>query len=361
MIEIKNIHNINSLNKILNNRVLTSYYEFILSIQTRVPLVFLVVFDSSIENFIFFEFDYEKKEIKQINKFPDFKSLSDKKSISKKTTNYKAQEDAIASFSKANPHIDDKDSLDIDSDIDSFAKLMAYKNLQTPLSIGLFGKWGSGKSFFMNKLEKRINELSETEKNESFCKNVVHVKFNAWHYSDSNLLASLVYTIFDAIDKDINDKENENFNPIEQKKLLYEELESTSKLLEEKLNKKKELELFIKNKSEEVTNKSIEIGKKSEELAIKDVFVISKVILEAPQIKEDIESLKKEFPNEIYTSLNDFKNTYRELNSNISLIFKATYKLFKFNKKDLFIYFIFIILAIIIYYFLNSFLHLFIK
>lgn len=292
------------------------------------------------------------KEIKRINEFPDFESLTDRKSNNnKKTTNYKAQNDAIASFSKSNPHAEDKDSLDIDSDIDSFAKLMAYKKLETPLSIGLFGKWGSGKSFFMNKLEKRINELSETE---TFCKNVVHVKFNAWHYSDSNLLASLVYNIFDAIDKDINDKKDGNFDPNKQKELLYKELESTAKLLEEKEKKKEELKSFIAIKSTKITKKENEFEEKSNYLNKKDVLDISKVILESSEIKEDIESLKKEFPNEIYTSLNDFKKIYRELNSTLSLIFKATYKLSKFNKKDLFIYFIFIILATIIYYFLNN-------
>lgn len=329
----------------------------ILLIQEKVPRIFLVLFDINTTAFDVYEFDSNKNQLNKINRIPDFNTLTNQSKPSSEdvVTSYKAQNDAVPSFNKANPHIDDKDSLNIDYDVDAFSKLIAYKSLETPLSIGLFGKWGSGKSFFMNKLEKRITELSNDENTDSFCKNVVHVKFNAWHYSDANLLASLVYNIFDAIDEDINDEKNKGkFNQEEQKKLIYKELESTTKLLEQKSQKRDELELLVKNKAKEIENKKQEIENNSSSLTSKDVIDITKSILESPELEEDINLLKKEFPKEIYTNLNDFKNTYKELNSFSSLLFKSITKLTQSSKKDLVIYSFFIIVSIGLYYLLKN-------
>ncbi|WP_421943321.1 P-loop NTPase fold protein [Pedobacter sp.] len=110
----------------------------------------------------------------------------------------RVQHDRDAHFANDLNFKETSDQLDFQSDIDSFASLIALKKLTPPLAIGIFGNWGSGKSFFMDKLSDRIKVLSERN-GERYVKNIVHVKFNAWHYSDSNLWASLITHIFEEL------------------------------------------------------------------------------------------------------------------------------------------------------------------
>ena len=70
--------------------------------------------------------------------------------------------------------------------------------------MGIFGDWGSGKTFFMRRLKARIEERSRLaresglmQREVSFAKQIVQVEFNAWHYSGGNLWAALVQHIFD--------------------------------------------------------------------------------------------------------------------------------------------------------------------
>jgi phospholipase C len=88
---------------------------------------------------------------------------------------------------------DGPDFLDIGDDVEGFARLIASSSTSPPLSIGLFGAWGSGKSFFMAQLERRI---AEVEGAPGYCKVIVPIRFNAWHYADDNLWATLVTEIF---------------------------------------------------------------------------------------------------------------------------------------------------------------------
>ena len=112
-----------------------------------------------------------------------------------------------------------KDALDIKADYKALASLMASRTLQPPLSIGLFGHWGMGKSFFMNKLRDEIEELAAStrlpdpenaEKKiedtaSAYYPNIVQIEFNSWHYVDSDLWASLVVHIFNNLRMDKND------------------------------------------------------------------------------------------------------------------------------------------------------------
>lgn len=91
------------------------------------------------------------------------------------------------------------DKLGISADVAAMASLIVSNSLQPPLSIGLFGNWGSGKSFFMEKLRDRIRALSRSQDADDrrvYWPNVVTVEFNAWHYVDANLWASLVAHLF---------------------------------------------------------------------------------------------------------------------------------------------------------------------
>ncbi|HET9445262.1 MAG TPA: P-loop NTPase fold protein, partial [Steroidobacteraceae bacterium] len=100
------------------------------------------------------------------------------------------------------------DQLDIRGDVMAFAGLIAARTLKPPLSIGLFGEWGSGKTFFMRMLMKQVAYLARQERekfeqhqsrqrDQTFYRRIVQIEFNAWHYAEGNLWASLVQHIFD--------------------------------------------------------------------------------------------------------------------------------------------------------------------
>jgi hypothetical protein len=101
------------------------------------------------------------------------------------------------------PDREAKDSLGIQPDVDAFAQLICLTAAEPPISIGLFGDWGSGKSFFMEKLSGAIDGLTnriEAGSAADFIKNVVQIRFNAWTYADSaNLWASLTAEFFDQL------------------------------------------------------------------------------------------------------------------------------------------------------------------
>src|SRR6516165_2215433 len=78
------------------------------------------------------------------------------------------------------------DPLGIRPDVASFATLLASKSLEPPLSIGLFGPWGSGKTTFLMRLRYTIDERTNQAKasraaqqETPYVANVVHVEFNA--------------------------------------------------------------------------------------------------------------------------------------------------------------------------------------
>jgi hypothetical protein len=108
------------------------------------------------------------------------------------------------------------DQLDIKPDVMAFAGLIAARTLKPPLSIGLFGEWGSGKTFFMRMLARQVAYLARQGRDElhrnktrqreqPYYRRIVQIEFNAWHYADGNLWASLVQHIFDNL-RIIDDK-----------------------------------------------------------------------------------------------------------------------------------------------------------
>jgi uncharacterized membrane protein (UPF0136 family) len=90
------------------------------------------------------------------------------------------------------------DQLGIKGEVRALCEVLLDPDVTPPLAVGLFGKWGSGKSFFMESMRQQIAELSRGAR-PSDDRNVVQIRFNAWHYADSNLWASLASEIFERL------------------------------------------------------------------------------------------------------------------------------------------------------------------
>ncbi len=82
----------------------------------------------------------------------------------------------------------------------AFARMIAWREFKPPLAVGVFGDWGSGKSFFIESLRKEIAEIKESARDKPeegpFLGRIAEIHFNAWHYAETNLWASLVDHIF---------------------------------------------------------------------------------------------------------------------------------------------------------------------
>lgn len=108
---------------------------------------------------------------------------------------------AIAGYRSDDP--EGRDMLSISREVDALCYVLAAKDVEPPVSLGLFGEWGSGKSFFMRKMEARIDGLTDKARKRkgasAYCENIIQIRFNAWHYIDTNLWASLTAEIFEGL------------------------------------------------------------------------------------------------------------------------------------------------------------------
>jgi hypothetical protein len=96
-----------------------------------------------------------------------------------------------------------KDLLGITTEVKRLCSVLAAKDVKPPVSIGLFGEWGSGKTFFMRQMEKEFNDIKaqarQVKGETAYCSNIVQLWFNAWHYIEENIWASFAAEIFDGL------------------------------------------------------------------------------------------------------------------------------------------------------------------
>jgi hypothetical protein len=115
-----------------------------------------------------------------------------------------------------NDDADGEDRLGVSADVSALASVLASRQLEPPLSVGLFGDWGSGKSFYMRKMRDRIGLLARQSRAAlaenrptSYCSEIVQIDFNAWQYMDANLWASIVTRVFDRLNEELEPPRNE--------------------------------------------------------------------------------------------------------------------------------------------------------
>ncbi|GAB0108562.1 P-loop NTPase fold protein [Nocardia sp. JMUB6875] len=97
--------------------------------------------------------------------------------------------------------IDGPDRLGIDADARALAAVIAAKQVVPPLAIALYGEWGSGKTYFMHRIEQHIRGFGRRDiDGEVFEPGTWHIRFGAWHYERGHLMVSLHRQIFQALD-----------------------------------------------------------------------------------------------------------------------------------------------------------------
>lgn len=87
------------------------------------------------------------------------------------------------------------DELSRDRDASALAELITARTARPPLAVGLFGEWGEGKSHFLSLLWKEVDATARSG-NPLAHDAVRQVRFNAWHYAETDLWASLVAELF---------------------------------------------------------------------------------------------------------------------------------------------------------------------
>jgi len=184
----------------------------------------------------------------------------------------------VNSIKRSSYHSDSshgEDQLDITHEVEALANLVASEDLKPPLSIGLFGNWGTGKSFFMEKLHEKVEAISEqsrlNEASTGICKKVVQIKFNAWYYVDANLWASIVSTIFASLSKFLNPETETQ----KREGQLYKELASTEQQAKIAEEEAKKIEAEIGTVEQEIDRLKVAREQKRSELEgikVKHIF-----------------------------------------------------------------------------------------
>ncbi|MGL1934231.1 MAG: KAP family NTPase [Fibrobacterales bacterium] len=198
---------------------------------------------------------------------------------------------------------DGPDLLGLSADYKAFSKIIVASDFRPPLAIALFGNWGAGKSFFMKKIEEQIGIYSMEKGDSPYCKGVAHIGFNAWSYLDTNLWAGIITTIFEGLDKYINDNsgsekyktgvkneliKNLNFTNEEYERLKYEKSILTSRTGKlEELKKQLEDDLSKKNKEIGVNTLTNAYAKVNEEFDLDQRFDEIRNEYQLPTLKKE--------------------------------------------------------------------------
>lgn len=132
------------------------------------------------------------------------------------------------------------DCLDLDDDVNAMASLIVARGVEPPLAIGVFGPWGSGKSFFLRSLRQAIKRTAAST-DTNYWSNIVQIEFNAWHFVDANLWASLAAHIL----QKLGDRTKANTRKPEEQEACRAAL-ALLKLADERLQQATSQELTLK-------------------------------------------------------------------------------------------------------------------
>ena len=178
-----------------------------------------------------------------------------------------------------------EDDLGISRDVQTLCSVILATDVSPPLSIGLFGDWGTGKTFFMDRMREEIDFVKKQPvglTSSKFHTKVAQITFNAWHYVDANLWASLVSHILEKLVEEIAPKPDE----VEVRKKLVQELQ-TAKELKAEAQQERERAADDRKAAEE------RLGALAKERAEKQIQLSSLRATDLWQFVKDDSELKK--------------------------------------------------------------------
>jgi hypothetical protein len=181
------------------------------------------------------------------------------------------------------------DLLGIDADVAALSAVLATRSNAPPLSVGLFGRWGTGKSFFMARMRDRIEGLGR-EDPETYCSNVVQITFNAWHYIDANLWASLVARIFEELANHGRDGAAADREATEN---LLENLRISEAALAQARRAEREAREHKEEVEREVDGLAERRGREQSELASLSAGQITATVAESEGVRTELSSLSE--------------------------------------------------------------------
>ena len=206
------------------------------------------------------------------------------------------------------------DRLDIMADVRAICAVLAASDVEPPLSVGLFGDWGTGKSFFMARMQDEIDKLAGRgrEEPDTFCSEIVQIQFNAWHYLDANLWASLVAEIFARLFERIS---GGAVTDEAQRKQLEEKLGEARGLYRES---RLELENAVKEheRAEHILQERIDERKQRQDTLEELQDQLVEVLKDDEQVRRQLEQLARVFGMpELATSYQALEEQTRQLQS----------------------------------------------
>jgi len=207
-----------------------------------------------------------------------------------------------------------QDLIGIQREVNSFARLIAACSIAPPLSIGLFGDWGSGKTFFMNQLQQQVEELSKKarasgkrQREYPYYKRIAQIEFNAWHYVEGNLWDSLVEHIFANLrvsgEESVSDKLRKHLI----KKLGLEERkrQQASAQVRQAQAEVNQANLNLKGARSELENKRQKLAEAFRQRDLEDFTF--------PDLEKDVKQLLQTLGlDELYEALRDMKGSLKE-------------------------------------------------
>lgn len=210
-----------------------------------------------------------------------------------------------------------EDLLNVKDDVNAFASLVASNRIDPPLSIGLFGNWGSGKSFFMAKMREAIARRAESARgrNDSvFHQRIVQIDFNAWHYFEANLWASMVEHLFRNLKLTYESPRDEAVSARREELLKQLDMLMAEKVAAEENVKKAEIERDRAAQELDAAKKAADASAAAaRNLHAKDVWDL--VTIDKPTREDLQKALEQLGAGKVLASTADIRKTVEELRS----------------------------------------------
>lgn len=134
------------------------------------------------------------------------------------------------------------DLLDLERPVQALCSVIAAKDVQPPLSIGLFGEWGAGKTFFIEQMRQRIDDIAGASRDtddSAYCSSIKQIVFNAWHYSDANLWASIAGRVFEGLGAADEGRARRLYKALESSQLQLQQAETEERAAAERADRAK--------------------------------------------------------------------------------------------------------------------------